>query len=321
LESSIPHSEIRIPHSNTPHSAIETRELRKTFAGKAVVESLTLTVEQGEIFGFLGPNGAGKTTFIKMLNGLVRPTSGSAWLLGRPLGDLSVRKRIGFLPEQFRFHEWMRADEFLDFHGQLYGMSASERSRRVPEALELVKLTDRAGDRLHTFSKGMLQRIGLAQALLNTPALIFLDEPTSGLDPIGRRDVRDLIRGLKQRGVTVFLNSHLLGEVEMVCDRVAILDAGRMVWTGLMSALTSGGVEVEMRMSEVSDELMVELGRLGPVSHDANSTYRIVLSDETQTPALAETIVRHGARLYSLTPRHNSLEDLFVKLVKSGGDR
>ncbi|TAK37173.1 MAG: ABC transporter ATP-binding protein [Chloroflexota bacterium] len=316
MNDSTPNSAFR-----TPNCAIEVRDLRKVFSGKAVVDGLSLTVEQGEIFGFLGPNGAGKTTSIKMLTGLVHPTSGSSWLLGRPLGDLSVRKRIGFLPEQFRFHEWMRADEFLDFHGQLYGMSAAERRQRIPEALELVKLTDRAGDRLRTFSKGMLQRIGLAQALLNAPALVFLDEPTSGLDPIGRRDVRDLIRGLKQRGVTVFLNSHLLGEVEMVCDRVAILDAGRVVWSGPMASLAGEGVEVEVRMSEVTDELLSELGRMGPLSHSMDSTYRIMLPDETQTPVLAETIVRHGARLYSLAPRHSTLEELFVKLVKSGGDR
>ena len=194
-------------------AAIATRGLRKEFGEKVAVADLTLQVEQGEVFGFLGPNGAGKTTSIKMLLGLTAPTAGEGYLLGQPLGDHRTRARIGFLPEHFRFHEWLTAAEFLDLHGRLYGMERSRRQEVIPDLLELVGLADRAGTRLSAFSKGMLQRIGLAQALLNDPALVFLDEPTSGLDPLGRRLVRNIINHLREEGTAVFLNSHLLGEI------------------------------------------------------------------------------------------------------------
>ncbi len=217
--------------------AVETHHLRKTYGQKVAVADLTLSVGEGEVFGFLGPNGAGKSTVVKMLVGLVRPTSGEAQLLGRPLGDVEAKRRLGFLPEQFRFHEWLRAEEFLDFHGRLCGLGRAERQRRTAETLEFVGLAARAPDRLRTFSKGMLQRIGIAQALIGDPSLVILDEPTSALDPIGRRDVRDLIRRLKGMGKTVFLNSHLLSEIEMVCDRVAIIDRGRVVREGALAEL------------------------------------------------------------------------------------
>src|SRR5574341_563075 len=205
-----------------PALAIETHTLRKEFGDNVAVRGLTLNVQQGEVFGFLGPNGAGKTTSIKMLLGLVAPTSGDARLLGAPTGDTAVRARIGFLPEHFRFHDWLTAREFLALHGQLYGMTSDALKSRIAELLELVGLTPFRDKQLRTFSKGMLQRIGLAQALLNHPALVFLDEPTSGLDPVGRRLVRDIIRDLRSRGTTVFLNSHLLSEVEITCARVAM---------------------------------------------------------------------------------------------------
>jgi ABC-2 type transport system ATP-binding protein len=187
------------------------------------VADLTLLVGRGEVFGFLGPNGAGKTTSVKMLLGLTNPTAGSATLLGHPLGDRQARAKIGFLPEHFRFHEWLKAAEFLDLHGRLYGMSRAGRAAVIPDLLELVGLGHRAETKLSAFSKGMLQRIGLAQAMLNDPELVFLDEPTSGLDPLGRRLVRDIINGLRSEGTTVFLNSHLLSEIELTCDRVAFI--------------------------------------------------------------------------------------------------
>ncbi|HET7767974.1 MAG TPA: ABC transporter ATP-binding protein, partial [Chloroflexota bacterium] len=203
------------------HLAVETRSLRKEYGGRVAVASLSLAVPEGEVFGFLGPNGAGKSTTVKMLVGLVRPTSGGGTLFGHPLGDPAGRRSLGFLPEQFRFHEWLRAEEFLEFHASLYGVPTRERPKRIAEALQLVGLEARAHDALRGFSKGMLQRIGIGQALIADPRLVILDEPTSALDPIGRREVRDLIRTLRSRGVAVFLNSHLLSEVELVCDRVA----------------------------------------------------------------------------------------------------
>jgi len=232
--------------------ALETRELRKEYGPKVAVEGLTLRVARGEVFGFLGPNGAGKTTSVKMLMGLVRPTAGSARILGRPLGDLQARAQIGFLPEQFRFHEWMQAGEFLDCHGQLYGMRVAERRRRIPEVLELVGLEGEGRNRLKTFSKGMLQRIGLAQAVMNNPALVFLDEPTSALDPVGRREVREVIGRFRSQGMTVFLNSHILSEVEQVCDRCAIIDHGRVVRLGTMRELLAEELTVDITLDTIA---------------------------------------------------------------------
>ncbi len=214
--------------------AIETRNLRKVFGDKVAVSNLTLSVERGEVFGFLGPNGAGKTTSVKMLLNLVFPSGGEGYLFGQPLNDPSIRSRVGFLPEHFRFHDWLRGDEFLQLHADLYRLPRLQARRRIGELLELVGLTAHASKKLREYSKGMLQRIGLAQALLNQPELVILDEPTSGLDPVGRRLVRDIIRDLRQRGVAVFINSHLLSEVEITCDRVAFIKHGEVIRVSLL---------------------------------------------------------------------------------------
>ena len=209
--------------------AIETQNLRKVFGDKVAVRDLSLTVRRGEIFGFLGPNGAGKSTSIKMLLGLAQPTSGEAFVLGAPSGDVEVRRKIGFLPENFRFYEWLTPAELLHLHGRLSGVPAAKLRDRVPALIDLVGLTPHRDKRLQNFSKGMLQRIGLAQALIHEPELIFLDEPTSGLDPMGRRLVRDIIRAQRERGATVFLNSHLLSEIEITCDQVVFIREGEVV--------------------------------------------------------------------------------------------
>lgn len=300
---------------------LQTTDLRKEYGDKVAVEGLTLRVERGEVFGFLGPNGAGKTTSIKMLMGLVRPTAGSASILGYPLGDLRARARIGFLPEQFRFHEWMRADEFLDFHAQLAGVPADLRRERVPEVLKLVGLGQRGSQRLRSFSKGMLQRAGLGQALINEPDLIFLDEPTSALDPLGRRDVRDIIRALKSRGVTVFLNSHLLSEIEQVCDHVAILDQGRVVREGALDTLLHQALEVEIEAKPVSAALLGTLSNLCRELRVEGDRIIATVSNRDDAPRLAEAVVSAGSRLYLLQYRSWSLEDLFVETVVEGGDR
>lgn len=299
--------------------AIETVGLRKVFGrDKVAVDSLSLTVGRGEVFGFLGPNGAGKTTSIKMLTGLVSPTAGRATILGRPVGDIAVRRRLGFLPEHFRFHDWLRADEFLDWHGELYGMDAESRRRRIPDVLEMVGLTAATRQRLSTFSKGMLQRVGIAQALLNNPAIVFLDEPTSALDPLGRRDVRDLTKRLRDEGVTVFLNSHLLGEVEMVCDRVAIIDRGRVVRQGALADLLASQMEVAMRIEGLNEE-MVDALRAHSTSLAVDTTFvRAMVTDEESIPRLAETVMQHGGRLYELTPHKRSLEELFLRVIEEG---
>lgn len=301
--------------------AIEALHMRKVYGRKVAVEDVSLQVSQGEIFGFLGPNGAGKSTLVKMLLGLIYPTSGTARLLGQPLGNLEARAKIGFLPELFRFHTWMRADEFLDFHGKLYGMSNAARKRRIPEVLELVGLTARAQDKLQTFSKGMQQRIGLAQALLNSPKLVILDEPTSALDPIGRRDVRDIIRQLKAENVTVFLNSHLLSEIETVCDRVAIIDKGRVVRQGSLAEMLVDTLELEITAGNITPALLDALRQIDPQLHQEGERIRMVTGDHEQVAQIADLLVQMGARLYELHSVRRSLEDLFVRVVESGGDK
>src|SRR5882672_2427331 len=236
--------------------AIQTEDLRKEYGTKVAVRGLSLTVPRGSIFGFLGPNGAGKSTSIKMLLGLVKPTSGDAYVLGAPLGDVDIRRRIGFLPEDFRFYDWLTAAELLELHGRLSRVPAATVRKRVPALLDLVGLTPHRDKRLQQFSKGMLQRVGLAQALLNDPELIFLDEPTSGLDPLGRRMVRDIIKAQRDRGATVLLNSHLLGEVEITCDRVAFIKDGEVVETRTLNGQNEEQNIVAIRAAKVTDEIM-----------------------------------------------------------------
>ena len=301
---------------------IDTHSLRKEFGTKVAVADLTMSVRAGEVFGFLGPNGAGKTTSIKMLLGLTSPTAGTADLLGRPLGDRLTRAKIGYLPEHFRFHEWLRADEFLNLHGELYGMDRVARGAAVPRLLKLVGLEDRAATKLGAFSKGMLQRIGLAQALLNDPALVFLDEPTSGLDPIGRRLVRDIITDLRERGMAVFLNSHFLSEVEKTCDRVAFIRGGRILQTSSLTEFEQEALQLIVRVGQPTAELLAGLAQFGrdvsPVQGDGR--IHLTLSDEARLPDVARWIVDNGHNLYELTPTHLSLEDRFLQVVGEESD-
>lgn len=301
--------------------AIETRNLAKHYGGLIAVRDLTLEVERGEVFGFLGPNGAGKSTAVKMLTGLVRPTSGIARVLGQPISDRRTKSRIGYLPELFRFHDWLTAREFLNVHGQLYRMDADERRRRVDEVLHLVGLESRADERLSHFSKGMQQRAGLAQALLHRPVVVFLDEPTSALDPIGRRLVRDIIRELRRDGTTVFLNSHLLTEVEQVCDRVAILNRGHVVATGTPEDLLAGEMRLTLRVNAWTDSIQEKISGLARVANpadraaDGTVNVTLVLVESERIPELVRTLVELGVDLYEVTPQRMALEDLFVGLV------
>lgn len=300
-------------------NSIETIDLRKVYKGKAVVDGLSLTVGRGEVFGFLGPNGAGKSTTVKMLLGLVLPTSGELRVLGGTPADPAVRARLGFLPEQFRFQTWMTGTEFLNFHGRLAGLGAEEIRQRVPKVLETVGLGGRGGEQLAGYSKGMLQRCGLAGAILAHPELVFLDEPTSALDPIGRVEVREIIERLRAEGVTVFLNSHLLSEVEQVCDRVAFVKRGQVLVQGSMQELMGGVIPVDIRLGELSPELLAALSNLGEVRHtDTNTPGRadieLWLMREDIIPAVASAIHASGTPLYALTPRRPDLETLFLEL-------
>jgi ABC-2 type transport system ATP-binding protein len=278
----------------------------------------------------LGPNGAGKTTSVKMLLGLIAPTSGQGQLFGYELGDPRGRATVGFLPEHFRFHDWLKATEFLQLHASLYRIPRDVARRRIPELLDLVGLSEHATQKLRAFSKGMLQRIGLAQALLNKPDLVFLDEPTSGLDPMGRRLVRDIIRDLREQGTAVFLNSHLLSEVEITCDRVAFINRGKVIHTSALRAV-SGQAMVD---AELSVEIRARL-RAGQTSSLNGNWNKVVdglrqwgknvradgdlitltVPGEADLPAITRYLVENDADVYALSPQRLSLEDLFMQLV------
>jgi ABC-2 type transport system ATP-binding protein len=292
-------------------NVIETQRLRRRFGEKLAVADLSITVGAGEVFGFLGPNGAGKTTSLKMLLGLITPTSGGGTLLGRPLGDRAARAKVGFLPEHFRFQDWLTGRELLRFHGQLYGLSGPALAEKSDALLTRVDLQDAADRPIKGYSKGMTQRIGLAQALLNDPEIVFLDEPTSGLDPLGRLLVRDLIRDLRARGTSVFLNSHLLGEVEATCDRVVFVKQGRVVHEMKLGSEPSG-LEVELRVDGAPPDV---LAAHGAILASTNGSVRLRVAQESALPALAEALVRSGAKLYAMTPHRRSLEATFLEVM------
>jgi len=303
--------------SKTP--AIDTQNLRKVFGDKVAVANLTMTVEESEVFGFLGPNGAGKTTAMKMLLGLTSPTAGTGSMLGSPIGDYRVRARVGFLPEHFRFHDWLTATEFLTLHANLYHMPKSVTEKRVPELLELVGLTPHSSKKLKAFSKGMLQRIGLAQALLNDPDLVLLDEPTSGLDPVGRRLVRDIIHDLSNKGTTVFLNSHLLSEVEITCDRVAFIKHGEVLRISHLHTLVDGELTVEIRARNLNPEIISGLSQWSQVTRTDGEFLSLTLNREDDLPLVNHYLVDNGVDVYALRPEHISLEDLFIQIVGTDG--
>jgi ABC-2 type transport system ATP-binding protein len=302
-------------------AAIEILGLEKNYSvgfwrkrPKRALHPLHLQVEEGEIFGFLGPNGAGKTTTHKMLMGLVFPTSGSARILGMEINDPRMKAQIGFLPEQPYFYDYLTARELLEYYGQLSGVPAKDRSRRVREILARVGLTDSAAVQLRKFSKGMLQRVGIAQAILHDPRVVFFDEPMSGLDPMGRREVRDLMVQLKREGKTVFFSTHILSDAEALCDRVAIMNLGQLRGVGAVSDLLAsaqGKVELVWQGSGIP----ATLRNLGADCHVVGDTVRAVLAEGNQDAAI-EALRRDRLRLVSVIPVRMSLEDYFVAQVK-----
>ena len=294
--------------------ALEARALRKDFGAKTAVRDLTLSVPRGEVFGFLGPNGAGKTTSIKMLLGLVRPTSGGGRLLGEPLGRVRARARVGYLPEHFAFHEWLTGRELLRFHGRLLGLGGAALDARIDDLLARVELSGAGDQRLREYSKGMRQRAGLAQALLGRPEIVFLDEPTSGLDPLGRRLVRDVIRELRAEGVAVFLNSHLLGEVEVTCDRVAFVKEGRVVREMALGA-ADRDLLVEMRLDKLPPSLLDGLAAFGRDVRAEGACVSLRVDDESRLPEMSRWLVAKGVGIYSLGARGASLEEVFLEVV------
>ena len=297
---------------------IRTDDLTKYYGRTLGCEDICLRVRRGHIFGFLGPNGAGKSTFIKMMVGLHRPTSGTGELLGRPLGDFRARQRVGFLPENFRYHDWLTPRELLRFHGRVLGLEPSLVAEATTRVLCDVGLADHADDKLREFSKGMQQRFGFAAAMLSDPEVIFLDEPTSALDPLGRADVRELLCGVRERGTSVFLNSHLLGEVEQICDEVAVIDRGRIVANGTLAELLAGPCEIDVALAEplaagLARSVVTETG--GRLLAERPDGLRIGLSGDDAIPGLVERLVVSGARIAGVVRRRRTLESLFLEIT------
>jgi len=293
--------------------------LVKRYGERVALDGLSLRVEQGEVVGLLGPNGAGKTTTVKILLGLVAPTAGQVELFGRPATDPQARRRVGYLPEQFRFPGWMTGAGLLDLHGRLAGLDRPTRAERTGAVLDLVGLSGRERQAIGGYSKGMQQRIGLAQALIGEPDLVILDEPTSALDPIGRRDVREVVRTMRARGTAVVLNSHLLSEVEMVCDRVAIMDRGRLVRSGRLDELVGGALELRVRLDRIDQRALDLLGGHGEVVAHEGAEVLLVADDPGGVADLAAELVGAGYGLLALVPLQRSLEEVFVELVRAGG--
>lgn len=308
-------------------AAIHTDALAKTYGGRHPVRALrplTLAVRPGETFGLLGPNGAGKTTLVKLLLGLVHPTEGAAAILGRPVSDSDARRAVGYLPEGHRFPPFLSARQTLDLFAQMSGVDGDDRARRAPELLDLVRLSGAADRKVGTFSKGMLQRLGIAQALMNRPRLVFLDEPTDGVDPVGRREIRDLIERLRDDGVTVFLNSHLLSEVERVCTRVAILKDGALVRDGTVEELTQRGrawhVTTTALPAATAGALADALAPDGAERPDGLTRSVVTLPDRPALNGLLDRLRADGVEVEAVEPVRQSLEDLFVEIVADSGD-
>jgi ABC-2 type transport system ATP-binding protein len=301
---------------------VRVREVTKDFRPgfglrrKRVLHGISFGVREGEIFGFVGPNGAGKTTTLKILMGLIRPTSGRAEILGHDVRETAFRRHVGFLPENPYFYEYLTGREILAFYARISGLSGARRAERVQALLERVGLAAAADARLRTYSKGMLQRIGIAQALVHDPSVVFLDEPMSGLDPIGRKEIRDLVLRLREEGKTVFMNTHILSDVELVCDRVAIIARGRIVHEGAIDEFLGGGErETDLVLGQLAPELAASLeerfgARMRPVADRVEVRVR-----EKDVDALLRLLLAAGAAVVSITPHRVSLETVFLSAV------
>ncbi len=293
---------------------LRARGLAKRYGRQVAVDGLDLELAAGEVVGLLGPNGAGKTTTVKMVLGLVAPDAGTAELFGRPATTPEARRRVGYLPETFEQPPWSRGVEVLAMHARMAGVDDQQVPDAVGRVLRRVGLAGRGRERVGGYSKGMRQRLGLAVALLGDPGLVVLDEPTSALDPMGRREVRDVVRGLRAEGVAVLLNSHLLGEVEQVCDRVVVMHHGRVLADRPVSLLAGGG-EVRVTLDAVDAAALAVVGGHGTVAHHDDTAVVVVLDDDEAAPDLVEALVTSGSRVRAMVPLSSSLEELFVRLV------
>ena len=308
-------------HTITADALSKTYRLGVT--GRRLVPALndfSIAVEPGQIFGLLGPNGAGKTTFVRILLSLVRPTSGSATLLGAPLSSVSTRARVGYLPENQRYPSHLTGEQALRLFGHLASTASAALNARIPKLLELTGLTDWRSVKIKKYSKGMIQRLGLAHAMVNDPEVLFLDEPTDGLDPIGRKQVRDMLIDMRRDGKTIFLNSHLLSEVEMVCDRVAILDKGKLLRVATIEELTTVGTTVEIGFEgNIPQNLQDEARAMVLPVLFADQKLTAEMKNTSDLNRMIDLLRRHGVQITSILPRKNSLEDTFLQLIRKEG--
>jgi ABC-2 type transport system ATP-binding protein len=304
--------------------AVQTINLTKRYGAlsgvgnRLAVDHLNLEVEEGKIFGFLGPNGAGKTTTIKMLLGLIFPTEGEAKLLGKPVGNIAVRREISYLPESPYFYDYLSGAELLNFYGKLFRINAEERGKRIRRLLQLVGLAEDKKP-LREYSKGMLQRVGIAQALINEPSLLFFDEPTSGLDPIAHVEIRDVILDLKAQGKTIFTSSHQLSDVEMICDEVAIIHRGKLMRRGNVDALLAGS-EMEIIVDRPSPDLTQKLERIAHRSVIQEERIVLFETDEEKVGEIIDAVRAAKARLVSVVPQRKSLESIFMETIQRNGE-
>lgn len=297
---------------------IETNELSKTFSrGKiTALNEVSISVEQGIIFGLLGPNGAGKTTIIKILLGILFPTSGRATLLGRRVNDSHAKEKIGYLPENHRYPDFLKGGDLLDYFARFAGVEKSRRVKNKAELLKLVNMEKWENTKLKKYSKGMLQRLGLAQAMINDPELLFLDEPTDGVDPIGRKEIRDVLLRLKEEGKTIFVNSHLLSEVEMICDQVAILDKGKLIRTGTVEELTTTSKTYQFKTSKLSDAIFTELSHHTMKMEQHNGYFQVTVANQKKLNAIVDLLRGNKIDIKSMIPHKQSLEESFIEILK-----
>ncbi|HSK96067.1 MAG TPA: ABC transporter ATP-binding protein [Euzebyales bacterium] len=297
-------------------TAVSARDLSKRYGRQVALAGLSLDVEPGQVVGLLGPNGAGKTTTVKILTGLVTATGGTATLFGIPVADPAARRRLGYLPEHFRFPVWLTGLQLLRYHARLAGRDPRRERARLYELLERVGLEGRGDERIGGYSKGMTQRLGLAQALIGDPDLVLLDEPTSAMDPLGRREIREIIRGLAGEGVAVLLNSHLLSEVELVCDHVVVIDRGRVLRSGSLDEVRSTSLEVRITLDRVDERVREVVAGYGRIIAADERQLLVGTDDPDVVPRLVADLVQSGARLHALVPLQRSLEDVFIGLVQ-----
>ncbi len=298
--------------------ALETQDLTKIFrSGKVTaLDGVSLAVDTGHIFGLLGPNGAGKTTLIKILLGILYPTSGSARILEHPLNNIQVKEKIGYLPENHRYPEFLKGGQVLDYFARLSGVSMQDIQKRKPALLEMVNLLEWQNTKIKKYSKGMLQRLGMAQAMMNDPDILFLDEPTDGVDPIGRRAIRDVLRRLQSEGKTIFINSHLLSEVEMICDQVAILDKGRLVSSGTVEELTSPSKKYRFQTVGIPDDVVAKLKPFALKIEHYNNSLEATCANFYSVNDIIDCLRANNVVIKSIVPHKRTLEESFIEILK-----